>query len=439
MHEVDEMLDRELAFLLGLSDEDFVAHLGPYLDAISADPRVRMASEDALREAKDASDELRRVDEKTVRALVGIRRELTGTDVDDSNAALPEDGSRDNPTYRWTLANFDHVAAKPPPAFEFPRASSKWKDNSRSSFLIEILKSKLGPWDDPRFGDLQRRLSDRAEEYKHASYIFRHVARTSAGVALQRLLQSTPRWIRAPRAASAERPDFEPFTFILDPAEELLAGSGTLDKFELAQLKTDVAFLRTAARAAHEGLRRRLYGTRSRRALVERFKLRTESYDRDRLRELSEDVPNPENRLLNEAARYLFDAGLTPLIGAQVGRLRPDALEHGSDLTFYLETKQYKDRPGALVAAKTGAKQVWDTAAVLKSIGLREAFLVIFRRAGPLAVLPEAVRANGIVIYPIVVAIAPAGESGSQQSELPVEIKPEDMLPQPAEGGAGGA
>lgn len=89
MHDVDEMLDRELAFLLSLSEEDFVAHLGPYLDAISADARVSMAIEDALREAKEASDELGRVDAKTLDALVAVRRELTGTDVDDSDAAMP--------------------------------------------------------------------------------------------------------------------------------------------------------------------------------------------------------------------------------------------------------------------------------------------------------------------------------------------------------------
>lgn len=335
------------------------------------------------------------------------------------------------------MANFDHVAARPPPAFEFPRTWSKWKDPSRSRLLVEILESKLGPWDNPRFEDLRRRVRDRADEYQHASYIFQHVARTSPGVALQRLLQSTPRWIRAPREASAERPDFKPFTFLLDPAEQLLTGE-KLDKFDLARLKADVTFLRTAARAAHEGLRRRLYGTRSRRALVDRFKLRTESYDRDRLRELTAEASNPENRLLNEAARYLFDAGLTPLIGAQIGRLRPDALAHGSDWTFYLEAKQYKDRPGALVAAKSGAKQVWDTAAVLKSIGLREVFLVIFRRAGPHAVVPEHVRADGIVVYPIVIAIAPADESGSQQSELPVVITEADMAPQPAARGLEG-
>ncbi len=165
------------------------------------------------------------------------------------------------------------------------------------------------------------------------------------------------------------------------------------------------------------------------RTLVERFKLRTESYDRDRLRYLTKGTRNPENRLVNELSRYLFDAGLTPMVSPKVGGLRPDLLDRGAGWTFYIEAKQYKDRGGALAAAKGGARQVWDTAAVLKYFGLREVFLVIFRRSGPHLEVPPEVRADSIVIYPVVVAIAAARKSGQGQKERPVRVTEEDMLP----------
>lgn len=47
----------------------------------------------------------------------------------------------------------------------------------------------------------------------------------------------------------------------------------------------------------------------------------------------------PQDRLTGELARYLFDAGLSPLTKPLTGGLQPDLLDPLA--SFYVEAKQY--------------------------------------------------------------------------------------------------
>ena len=96
-----------------------------------------------------------------------------------------------------------------------------------------------------------------------------------------------------------------------------------------------VTQLRAGVERLHEELRRRIAATRSRLALVHRFKLRCEWHDRERMTAVANDKSlggGPEDRLTAEFARYLFDQGLSPLSKPMAGGLQPDLLDPASAL-----------------------------------------------------------------------------------------------------------
>lgn len=182
---------------------------------------------------------------------------------------------------------------------------------------------------------------------------------------------------------------------------------------------------------AMEEILRRVGGTASRLGLLQRFKMRAELLDRDRLALLVKGVADPEHRLRDEVARFLFDQGLNPLTEVSLGNIRADIADvHGVE-AFYLEAKQYTKGPRQ--AAIAAARQVWGSAArfVGPPYDLREAFLVIFRRGGPHLVVPEgAVVASGLKLYVRVVDIGP--DSGSGQKARPVAVTADDLAPEVA-------
>lgn len=430
-----ELVARQTAFLLRQEAEAVFVQLRPYLEALQSDPRVSAVLTEFASDAAVALERFQRSDTETIAQLLEIRRELTkiAPDLDDALRPEPEE-----PPIERELRHFDEFAEKPL-GIAFPFSAGAVEDSSTTRHLLEILDHKLPR--EPRFRELRTSLVEVGAAHAHAFQEFLLAGRTLPGVALIRLL----------RFAMSVNPQPTPVDDRLDPIQHLWAimqRQGGLDlqlvrkaifspgdfysSHDERELEQLVIRAKEAAERLSEDLQRNLLRTRSHRTLIHRFKLRTESYDRDRLREMTEGTSNPENRLANELARYLFDVGLTPMLSPKVGGLRPDFLDRGAGWTFYVEVKQYKDHDGALDAARDGARQVWDTASVLKSFGLREAFLVIFRRSGPYLEVPEEIRADGIVIYPVVVAIADAAESGAGQKKSPVRIDESKMRPQAA-------
>jgi len=174
--------------------------------------------------------------------------------------------------------------------------------------------------------------------------------------------------------------------------------------------------LRSASGRVHEDLRHRIGTRRSLSALLNRFRVRCEWHDRDRLRKIATDSSTPEDSLAAEFARWLFDQGYSPITKPYTGGLQPDLLDPAR---LYVEAKRYK-RP-ARSYIKQGAHQLHDT--VMRLVGtpyeIREALFVVFREAGPRYVLPERVKGEEWDMLPMLIDIAPLAESGSQQAHQP--------------------
>jgi hypothetical protein len=183
------------------------------------------------------------------------------------------------------------------------------------------------------------------------------------------------------------------------------------------------------ARLVHAEVRIGLGLARSRRALVERFAARCEAFDAEGLRAACKaDSSNAERTLTRHLARYLHDAGFTPLIDPTLGGLRPDVLDVQAGSAFYVEAKQYDDA-NPRSALTRAFRQVWGTwGRVRKQHLCNEAFLVVFRRGGPWAELPKEVRSEGLTLYSVVADISTEG--GSRERRKPIRMTEDELRPQ---------
>ena len=168
-------------------------------------------------------------------------------------------------------------------------------------------------------------------------------------------------------------------------------------------------------------------------ALLRRYKTRCEWYAREEMRALGEsadEAARPEDRLVEHLAEFLFDHGLNPLSTPMTGPVRPDLL----DLTaprfgLYIEAKQHEDLQGAKKATRTGLRQIADTANMLESLRVHEAFLVVFRRRGELvSFVPETLQLGRLTVHIVRVDIAPRDEVGSRERHNPKTIDPRKLI-----------
>jgi hypothetical protein len=189
--------------------------------------------------------------------------------------------------------------------------------------------------------------------------------------------------------------------------------------------------VRHDSRLLHEEMRFRLGLVRSSLALIQRYAHRCHSFDAARLREMCKGDSKRAERLLTfDFARYLFDAGLEPLVDAPIAGLRPDLLGPGPTARLYVEAKQYSGRSPAARLRKAYL-QVWSTWARLRNAApIREAFMVVFRTAGPLVVLPDMIPHEGLRLYSVVVDLS--REGGSKEKRPPIVLTADELRPRVA-------
>lgn len=164
-------------------------------------------------------------------------------------------------------------------------------------------------------------------------------------------------------------------------------------------------------------------------ALLRRYKTRCEWYTRDEMRRLGEAadaVARPEDRIVEDLSRFLFEEGLNTLNTPMTGRVRADILDTSQPrFTLYIEAKQYEDRDGATTALRAGLRQVASTANILDPLSITEAFLVIFRRRGPLLTYSHpSAKVGNVIVHVLTIDIAPWDEVGSAEGRNPFEVDP---------------
>jgi hypothetical protein len=260
-----------------------------------------------------------------------------------------------------------------------------------------------------------------------------HLAYQTLGwPAFERLRAVHARLYPAPPKRGTEAPvDSMLALLLLDEAEQLAlaihtdGSSAADDQRRVAAMVDEVG---TDAKTLREELILRIGQGRSRLAIVRRYAARCEAFEADRLRAACAAAPTRAERLLtNDFARFLFDAGLSPLLSASASGLQPDILHVEPSSLFYVEAKQYHAKNPREQVKKAYA-QVWSTWGRLrKTYPCDEAFLVVFRRGGPYVELPPVIRWAGLRLYSLIVDISE--EAGSREKVPGERITEEDLQP----------
>ena len=464
------LLDREADFLLGQDDaRAFLIQIGAFLRTLQTDPQLTAYLEDVLQDLADVVDVMEQVDTALSSELIELRRELAELrpEADDSNTVPPTvsgvQGRTELAKYRLTLAFFDEFASSDPTPFNADG------EGGRAQTLLWILQAKeseylrtrgptvsesdvagqaraaghdASPEAQSQSGDdaigtasdpvdrWRRRLGNVQQRYRHALRSMKLRVRISAGLALLKLeaaddaVNPQPRLLDLDAGDSAAASDLARWISSEDNSLFNAVWRERPDGDDQQVIDRRVRELRESVARVREDLRRRIGATRSRVALVNRFKLRCEWHDRDRMRAVAEDsrLPGgPEDRLTAELARYLFDAGLSPLTKPLTAGPQPDLLDPTA--SFYVDAKQYS-ASSTRAAIVDSVTQVIDTVGRLRGgpFAVDEAFCVIFRRDGPYYDLPPVLRTQPYRLHLVLIDIAAAAEGGERQKDKPVQI-----------------
>jgi hypothetical protein len=452
LQDLVDLLDRQYGYLCALDGVPFIRQLRKYLGTLSVDPRLAALMDDMRREASDLIDAYKRHDAEMVARLVALKKEFVTLvpEADDSNTPKPEsiEGK-----FRWTetLAYFDHVAATeglisavvPTAAPDDPSRTGKLQPLLRRKIYNAqwIVRTEDGGYREtdknqrPDLDDLAMHVVNIELIHEPILYDLINDHMTSGGVALVILedfvTKLTPRF--KPHQSKGDLLLFanQAKNLVLTGLDKLhddLYGSSRGDG---KVAKDWVTRLRPVVARFHEGLRARVGARRSLLGLLHRFKSRCEWHDGERLRTIMARTGAHENDLTAEFARWLFDQGLNPITQPLMAGLEPDLLDPSFRPTVYVEAKRYKSAKGSRDHLRKGIFQLHDTVARLNGTPyqVREAFFLVFREGGPRYVIPDTVRGEGWVVFPVLVDISPASESGSRQKDRPIVIPAEEWMP----------
>lgn len=431
------LLDRQLDALAAQPGPgEFLVSVEPFLRALEAEPRIAVHLDDLRDETIDRVRVIENEDAELLPKLIELRTRLAELrpDLDDSDAVAPADG--DDRDWVGSLARFALIASAEPEPLNYKG------DGARAQPLLEILRTKCEQLPRPHTGEIEAWVVDLhnlSELWQHATRWLELSMRVSAGLGLLRLERVPGALNPQPVLRQVGEQRVDRFTAVLErqfSIDGVFFHAVHTDPAKYSQsglVEEQVEELRAGLTRLSLELHRRIGMTRSRRALISRFKQRAEWHDATRLRELAASAGGrggPEARLTEELARFLFDQGMNPLTKPLVGGLEPDLLDPSVLPAFYVEAKQYKTSARATI--RKALAQVLDTVGRLQSgsYPVSEAFCVVFRRAGPRYLLPEFVDADGYRVYFTVVDIAPPAVSGARQKHRPIRITEQELLEQ---------
>jgi hypothetical protein len=431
------LLDDELQFFLSQVDtKRQVILVGRLLQWLEREPRLSALLDDARQEETEAALAFRH----QRRAIQAELARLWTAHSPVLKERFAADQDRGMLEVYGSVDGYETRCAAEPELIE--TSDCPQTDNTRTRKLIDCLRhwnnwtSGKSPEGEPGpnpIAELAAALETIDQRQKHAFRRFQAACRYLPGTAFSRLLSCRQRVELEPPPSDLSEEELGAWwgSHLDDVHFSDAVHSATAKAFR----KVDGAdAVEAAARQAQQDvqlvchtLRQRLLLGWSRRAIVRRYAARCQAFESERLRMVADSSHQPELELTRDFARYLFDQGLTPLLEASIGRLRPDLIDVGHRTMFYVEAKQYKESSPRTKLVKA-YRQVWSTWSRLRQeYHCPEAFLVVFRRSGPLANLPTQVRCDNLVLHSVLVDLS--DEAGSSESKNPIQLSEAELQP----------
>ncbi|WP_404362911.1 hypothetical protein ACIHQR_23175 [Corallococcus coralloides] len=251
--------------------------------------------------------------------------------------------------------------------------------------------------------------------------------------------------------------------------------------FVADEIRHAEVILQKQAKRVHNGLKNRLGTLRTLQSIIYRFKERCEWHDRSMIARIMAEMEIEEkhrkereavqikeamgaqkaalkkkaqlrqrrrkeagdklyeDRLTQELARWLFDAGLRPILKPRTAGVEPDVYgdfpadkDWPTPYTLYVEAKLASDKVDINELIKKGMRQFHGTVHRLRGErpSLTEAFFVVFRSGGRRIEFPlSCIRLEGWCFFPVLIDLARGEKSGSREPEMPVLILEKSLRP----------
>jgi len=438
MNDLFLLLERQVQFVRHQDGHRLFLALPALVDFVQREPRLRCIADSVVREFDAAVASYRDADKRCTADVLDlfeanaawsgpIYAQLAGKKVDNP-LSFPRERLRE-------FAKRSGVHEGDP--LQFRKADTSQADAAISQLqsFIEQLESNgnLGG-SQTQHGEMTKRLAEISWDHQRAHFKFVHTMCASSGSSWKILMDLADGICPAMPATTKEDAWYEAY-LKAEKFKKHMARADVLlgiDRSRGAEKECE-QWRATADRALEiflQDMALRIGIHLSHRALIMRFKTKCELFLADDLRaRMTAKSSKAELYATQTAAQFLFDEGLNPLFSAQIVRLRPDLFDPGLPHALYVEAKQYGTvNPKRMI--EKASWQVWDTWNELDSgRKVLEAFLLVFRRAGPLVTFDESAHLEGRTLYPILVDIAPPSKKGSRAKQKPIHISAQELLP----------
>ena len=426
-----ELLDRQYDHVANArTTTAFFVRLRQLVEFLRKDPRLSGVVSEMVRLALSREKAIRDYDDELLDRLRSkwLRDEgILRAAVRSGDPELRQWGDSFDPFSE--LPNKDHITY-------LPRVTLLASDPTRSGKALSKLaafasRAQESARDSDAVFEAARAINFLVAEHEHAYREHWLAIRQLGGAALVRLMYVADRLNRQPTWQSWAEGTEDLLELIdLDGVKRFLFGDGISSREEQGDAEALERRAREDVELSRHELSVRVASGRSHASVVRRFGGRVQTFEADALRQRAKmNSRRAEADLTRRLAEYLFDAGMNPIIDPRIAGLSPDLLDPHAEAPVYVEVKQYAKSPAAVIRKAAG--QVWDTwGRLLKTYNIDEAFLVIFRVDGPLAVIPETpLESIGRRLHVSLVDLVPSVRAGSRQKWKPVHLTREDLSP----------
>ncbi|MCK4234876.1 hypothetical protein KAX75_10640, partial [candidate division WOR-3 bacterium] len=354
--------------------------------------------------------------------------------------------------YRSSFAAFNDIMNKVKRVDSFPMEPDLLDDRSDVAKLISIIGTKIEMYEiKDKKGSKTQEIDEQIfieyrnlrEKHEYTQFDWINYCRISAGSEILALSQMSEAINPKPRNYTSKRDFFDRAgiddlkaywhygSWIKDAVYGLVSKYSDYKSSDFSEerVREGIKNLKESITRIYEYLRMEIGLTLLPTQLIHRYKLRSQWYNREYLWSLIDSFEKGkkariEHILTQDVAKYLFDQGITVFYRFKAGQHEFDLLEDAKSPLF-VEVKIYKDN-GSKHRLIQGIAELHAYLNNVKSLrGIKNAYYVIFRLAGPIYEFPEMIPTNQFSIYPILIDIGESKVSGSRQPK-PIIIKTEE-------------
>ncbi len=404
-----DLLDRKYNLVVDSPSEDFWLELAGFLDFIRADETFKPYANRELLQFRDWLGEFRTALQTEIEEAIQIRAALISNFPGLNDSYLPKPEITDDvldiyykdPYFR-SLAFFDEIVerSRKNGATVWSRSGvNNQSDSTEMASLIRLIEEKFADIERDKIPEaLFLKFQHLKENHEYLRREFISACRVRPSASLDFLLEI--------------REQINPRPQLYNSISELLSERVDNSIKKIIQPKHSPEDCKPHLRRVYEQLRASVGSHLAHFELIQRYKLRSMVYDRQRLENLIQKAGHQkEDFLTRDLALYLFDNGVSTQYRVKQGVHEFDLLSP----SLFAEAKVYakSDRQYLI----NGISQLHAYLNGLEADGsqIREVYYVIFRLGGPLYDWPEKIEMNRWTIYPVTIDLAPAQKSGSRQ------------------------